>query len=54
MAEDVKRALIGAIVITKYNNRTYRIDDVDFDLSPMSKHFLYFLYLLASDALYYT
>lgn len=26
--------IIGAIVLTKYNNKTYRIDDVDFGQSP--------------------
>ena len=33
----IKRALIGAIVISQYNNKTYRIDDVDFDSTPESK-----------------
>ena len=32
----IKRALIGAIVISSYNNKTYRIDDVDFSSSPLS------------------
>ena len=30
----IKKEMIGAIVITKYNNKTYRIDDVIFDISP--------------------
>ena len=25
-----KRALMGSIVMTRYNNKTYRIDDIDF------------------------
>lgn len=29
-------ALLGAVVLTRYNNRTYRIDDIDFTQSPMS------------------
>lgn len=33
----IKRALIGAIVISCYNNKTYRIDDVDFGSNPMCK-----------------
>ena len=33
----IRRALIGAIVISTYNNKTYRIDDVDFGSSPLSK-----------------
>ena len=33
----IRRALIGAIVISTYNNKTYRIDDVDFGSSPSSK-----------------
>ena len=32
--ENIRRELMGAIVITKYNNKTYRIDDVIFNLSP--------------------
>ncbi|XP_009069078.1 PREDICTED: piwi-like protein 1 [Acanthisitta chloris] len=28
------KELIGSIVLTKYNNRTYRIDDIDWDNSP--------------------
>ncbi|GAB0096382.1 PIWI [Sergentomyia squamirostris] len=34
--DSVKRALIGQMVVTEYNNATYRIDDVDFNLSPSS------------------
>lgn len=34
---DVSKALIGQVVITRYNNRTYRIDDVCWDLSPISE-----------------
>ncbi|KAK9512948.1 hypothetical protein O3M35_001250 [Rhynocoris fuscipes] len=30
-------AIIGSIVLTEHNNRTYRIDDVDFDVRPNSK-----------------
>ena len=33
----IKRALIGAIVIASYTNKTYRIDDVDFKSNPNSK-----------------
>lgn len=29
-------AVLGTTVLTAYNNKTYRIDDVDFALSPMS------------------
>nr|QID20004.1 aubergine [Drosophila buzzatii] len=32
-----KREVIGSIVLTDYNNKTYRVDDVDFQSSPMSK-----------------
>lgn len=31
-----ERGIIGAVVLTDYNNRTYRIDDVDWDNSPKS------------------
>ncbi|KAM8962021.1 piwi-like protein 1 [Pelodytes ibericus] len=30
------KELIGQIVLTKYNNKTYRIDDIDWDFSPQS------------------
>lgn len=29
-----KAAVLGTTILTKYNNRTYRIDDVAFDLTP--------------------
>ncbi|XP_030561453.1 protein aubergine [Drosophila novamexicana] len=31
-----KREVIGVIVLTDYNNKTYRVDDVDFVSSPLS------------------
>lgn len=31
----VMTALLGAIVLTRYNNRTYRVDDVKFDANPL-------------------
>lgn len=34
--EDFKREVIGSVVLTDYNNRTYRVDDVDFNSSPSS------------------
>lgn len=33
----VVEQLVGTIVITRYNNRTYRIDDIDWHKSPRSK-----------------
>jgi aubergine len=32
-----KDAVLGQIVLTDYNNRTYKIDDIDFSVSPSSK-----------------
>lgn len=29
-------ALLGSVVLTRYNNRTYRIDDIDWDSNPKS------------------
>lgn len=29
-------ALLGATVITHYNRKTYRIDDIDFSMTPIS------------------
>jgi len=28
--------LCGSTVITRYNNKTYKVDDIDFDMSPLS------------------
>lgn len=36
MKEQLGQALIGEIVLTRYNNQTYRIDEIDFNQSPMS------------------
>jgi aubergine len=30
----VKKSLIGSVVMTRYNNKTYRIDDIFFDQNP--------------------
>ena len=30
----VEKALLGAIIITRYNNRTYRIDEIAWDKHP--------------------
>lgn len=35
--DDARRTLAGSIVMTVYNNKTYKIDDVCFDKSPMFK-----------------
>lgn len=32
--QSVQKALIGAVILTRYNQKTYRIDDIDFDNSP--------------------
>ncbi|XP_072164062.1 piwi-like protein 1 isoform X2 [Diadema setosum] len=32
--EEITRQLVGQIVLTKYNNKTYRVDDIDFDTHP--------------------
>lgn len=34
--EAAKKTLLGSVIITRYNNRTYRIDDLCFDKNPMS------------------
>jgi hypothetical protein len=36
----VRKAMIGSIVVARYcNDKTYRIDEVDFDVNPMCKYF---------------
>ncbi|XP_030846820.1 seawi isoform X1 [Strongylocentrotus purpuratus] len=32
--EEITKLMIGQIVLTKYNNKTYRVDDIDFDTTP--------------------
>ncbi|XP_011926873.1 PREDICTED: piwi-like protein 1 isoform X3 [Cercocebus atys] len=34
--EQVSKELIGLVVLTKYNNKTYRVDDIDWDQNPKS------------------
>jgi aubergine-like protein len=34
--EECTKKLVGEIVLTRYNNKTYRIDDIDWDLNPTS------------------
>lgn len=33
--QDISRQLVGCTVLTRYNNRTYRIDDIDWGKTPM-------------------
>ena len=33
---DVLKALMGAVVITRYNNKTYKVDDIDWTETPSS------------------
>ena len=37
MQAGVQKALLGAVILTRYNNRCYRVDDIDWDMSPSSK-----------------
>lgn len=34
---EVAKALIGCVVLTRYNNKTYRIDDIAWDKNPKDK-----------------
>lgn len=34
--QEIMAALCGATVITHYNRKTYRVDDVDFTMNPLS------------------
>lgn len=34
--QEFQSKIIGSIVLTGYNNKTYRIDDVDFNATPAS------------------
>lgn len=32
--DEIKKALLGCVVLTRYNNKTYRIDDINFQANP--------------------
>ena len=32
--EEIKKQLVGTTVMTSYNKRTYKVDDIDFGMSP--------------------
>ncbi|XP_015904269.2 piwi-like protein Ago3 [Parasteatoda tepidariorum] len=34
--EEIVKALVDCVVLTRYNNKTYRIDDVSWDMNPLS------------------
>lgn len=34
--ENSVKSLLGQVVLTRYNNRTYRIDDIEFSMNPLS------------------
>lgn len=34
--KNAQAAMFGSVVLTRYNNKTYRIDDIDFESSPMN------------------
>lgn len=34
--QEIMGALCGSTVITHYNRKTYRIDDIDFSMTPLS------------------
>ena len=36
LRDEMVTAIVGQVVMTKYNNLTYRIDDVDFNHDPMT------------------
>lgn len=35
--QEIMAVLCGSTVITHYNRKTYRIDDIDFKMTPLSK-----------------
>lgn len=32
--EEITRKIVGCVVLTRYNNKTYRIDDIEWDKNP--------------------
>jgi len=37
MQGSVLKALLGAVVLTRYNNKCYKVDDIDWEMTPGSK-----------------
>ena len=37
MQAAVTKALLGAVILTRYNNKCYRVDDIDWSMTPSSK-----------------
>jgi aubergine-like protein len=35
--QEVFNNIVGNIILTKYNNRTYRVDDILWDSNPMTE-----------------
>lgn len=35
--DECTKQIVGSIVMTRYNNRTYRVDDIDWSQNPLSK-----------------
>ncbi len=33
--EEIRSKLVGSTILTSYNKRTYRVDDIDFNMSPL-------------------
>lgn len=33
---EIMAVLCNKVIITRYNNKTYRVDDVDFSMTPLS------------------
>ncbi len=36
MQDQVTRQVVGETVLTRYNNKFYRVDDIDWNATPMS------------------
>jgi len=34
--EAIKKAIIGSTIMTSYNKRTYKVDEVEFNMSPLN------------------
>ena len=37
MQAAVTKSLLGAVILTRYNNKCYRVDDIDWTMTPSSK-----------------
>ncbi len=34
--DEIEKKVIGTVVLTRYNNKTYRVDEIKWDMKPLN------------------